>query len=101
MRFASLLLTALLPGLLLANEEGGRKDREEVWKDLMVVNRRSTSGKPTRLHQEVPRRVELAKGQNPPVIVLSCSDSRVPPEMVFDQGLGDLTILGGDGPSLP
>ena len=35
-------------------------------------------------------RMALTKGQKPFAVVLSCSDSRVPPEVVFDQGLGDL-----------
>jgi carbonic anhydrase len=39
------------------------------------------------------RRGELAKGQNPFAIVLGCSDSRVPAEIVFDQGLGDLFVI--------
>jgi len=39
------------------------------------------------------RRDELASGQAPFAIVLSCSDSRVPAEMVFDQGLGDLFVV--------
>src|ERR687888_109381 len=39
------------------------------------------------------RRLELASGQNPFAIVLGCSDSRVPAEIVFDQGLGDLFVI--------
>jgi carbonic anhydrase len=39
------------------------------------------------------RRAELAKGQEPFAIVLGCSDSRVPAEIVFDQGLGDLFVI--------
>jgi carbonic anhydrase len=39
------------------------------------------------------RRVELAQAQNPFAIVLGCSDSRVPAEIVFDQGLGDLFVI--------
>lgn len=38
------------------------------------------------------RRAELAKSQHPFAIIVSCSDSRVPPEIVFDQGLGDLFV---------
>jgi carbonic anhydrase len=43
--------------------------------------------------QAVKRRAELAKSQHPFSIIVSCSDSRVPPEIVFDQGLGDLFVL--------
>ncbi|MFT3837325.1 MAG: carbonic anhydrase [Myxococcaceae bacterium] len=38
-------------------------------------------------------REKLAKGQKPFAIVLSCSDSRVPPEIVFDQGLGEIFVI--------
>jgi carbonic anhydrase len=39
------------------------------------------------------RRRELTAGQEPFAIVLGCSDSRVPPELIFDQGLGDLFVV--------
>ena len=39
------------------------------------------------------RRTELAEGQEPFAIILGCSDSRVPAEIVFDQGLGDLFVI--------
>jgi carbonic anhydrase len=48
-------------------------------------------------HRDAPtsevRRRELAAGQEPFAIILGCSDSRVPAEMVFDQGLGDLFVI--------
>jgi len=43
--------------------------------------------------QAAKRRGELTKSQHPFAIILSCSDSRVPPELVFDEGLGDLFII--------
>ncbi|MBA3639811.1 MAG: carbonic anhydrase [Acidobacteria bacterium] len=39
------------------------------------------------------RRTELAAGQDPFAIILGCSDSRVPAEIIFDQGLGDLFVI--------
>jgi carbonic anhydrase len=39
------------------------------------------------------RRAELSAGQSPSAIILGCSDSRVPAEVVFDQGLGDLFVI--------
>lgn len=39
------------------------------------------------------RRIELTAGQQPFAIILGCSDSRVPAELVFDQGLGDLFVI--------
>ena len=52
-----------------------------------------SSNKMTHPHQNGQRRTETAAGQHPFAIVLSCSDSRVPPEMVFDQGFGDLFVV--------
>src|SRR4029077_14598005 len=43
--------------------------------------------------QAAKRRAELTKSQHPFAIIVSCSDSRVPPEIIFDQGLGDLFVL--------
>jgi carbonic anhydrase len=43
--------------------------------------------------ENAARRMELAAGQEPFAIVLGCSDSRVPAEIVFDQGLGDLFVI--------
>jgi carbonic anhydrase len=41
----------------------------------------------------VLRREEIAKGQHPMAMVLSCADSRVPPELIFNVGLGDLFVI--------
>ena len=46
-----------------------------------------------RLFQPAPRRTALVDGQNPFAIVLACSDSRAPVELIFDQGLGDLFVI--------
>ena len=45
------------------------------------------------LTQNQRRRIELAKDKNPFAIILGCSDARVPAEIVFDQGLGDLFVI--------
>jgi len=44
-------------------------------------------------HETAARLRQLASGQHPHAQILSCSDSRVPPELIFDQGLGDLFIV--------
>lgn len=65
---------------------------EQIWTDLMEGNRRFQVGKPAP-RELVPRRVELAEGQHPQVIVLACSDSRVCPSLLFDKNLGDLFVI--------
>ncbi|HET9178556.1 MAG TPA: carbonic anhydrase [Terriglobia bacterium] len=65
---------------------------DEIWTDLMEGNRRFREGKeaPRELAR---RRAELANHQNPRVIVLACSDSRVCPSLIFDKNLGDLFVI--------
>lgn len=60
-------------------------------------NERFVNGETTHPDQAVSRREALASGQKPFVAVLSCADSRVPPEIVFDQGLGDLFVVRSAG----
>ncbi len=61
---------------------------------LREGNRRFVSGtKISDILTSQTRRSELAAGQEPFAIILGCSDSRVPAEIVFDQGLGDLFVI--------
>lgn len=67
---------------------------KEALKRLQDGNRRFVSdvqGRGTLVGQT--QRSELVAGQNPFAIILGCSDSRVPLEIVFDQGLGDLFVI--------
>jgi carbonic anhydrase len=57
---------------------------------LLEGNQRYVRAGALRPNQSGERRLEVAAGQHPFALVLSCMDSRVPPELVFDQGLGDL-----------
>jgi len=57
-------------------------------------NRRFVAGDGSAAHLDLRRRrEELVQGQGPFAAVLACADSRVPPEIVFDQGLGDLFVV--------
>jgi carbonic anhydrase len=60
---------------------------------LKEGNGRYTGGSLQHPGQTTDRRTELANVQHPFAVIVSCSDSRVPPEIVFDQGLGDLFIV--------
>jgi carbonic anhydrase len=61
--------------------------------ELHAGNVRYAGGWPTQPRQTRDRRLEIASAQHPFAAVLGCSDSRVPPEIVFDQGLGDLFVV--------
>jgi carbonic anhydrase len=66
----------------------------EALERLREGNQRFASDGPTRRKaMSRRRRLELAQGQEPFAIILGCSDSRVPAEIVFDQGLGDLFVI--------
>lgn len=60
---------------------------------LMAGNQRYVHNNAQRPNQSGARRKELTAGQHPFAVVLGCADSRVSPELVFDQGLGDLFVL--------
>jgi carbonic anhydrase len=60
--------------------------------NLMAGNARYTQGSPIHPNQSAERQAEVAQGQHPWAAILGCIDSRVPPELVFDQGLGDLFV---------
>jgi carbonic anhydrase len=67
---------------------------QEALKLLREGNQRFVSEAPSRDTVESrARRLELAKGQEPFAAILGCSDSRVPVEIIFDQGLGDLFVI--------
>jgi carbonic anhydrase len=60
---------------------------------LKSGNARFVSGKSHFPRQQKEVLAELAKGQQPYATILGCSDSRVPPELVFDAGFGELFII--------
>ncbi len=66
---------------------------EEALKRLKHGNQRYVEQKLIHPNQTAERRAELSGGQYPFAVILGCSDSRVPPEVVFDQGLGDLFVI--------
>jgi carbonic anhydrase len=65
----------------------------EALQRLLDGNARFAAGATQQPPPDPTRLQELAKGQHPFATVLGCSDSRVPPEMVFDQGLGELFVV--------
>lgn len=66
---------------------------DQALEKLMAGNQRFVAMKLNRPNQSTQRLKELTKGQQPFTAILSCSDSRVPPEIIFDQGLGDLFVV--------
>lgn len=60
---------------------------------LKAGNERFAAGSQSTAKPTRDRRLETAKGQHPFAIVVGCSDSRTPPEVIFDQNIGDLFVV--------
>ncbi|HET9139455.1 carbonic anhydrase [Actinophytocola sp.] len=80
----------MLAGPAVALAAPDPPDPAAAWRALAVGNIRFTAGCPDHPHQDSGWRETLLAEQHPIACVLSCADSRVGPELVFDQGLGDL-----------
>ena len=70
---------------------------DKALEQLEAGNKRFVKAKAKHGHQNAKRRAEVASAQNPFAIIVSCSDSRVPPEVLFDQGIGDLFVIRSAG----
>ncbi|OPY05877.1 MAG: Carbonic anhydrase 2 [Syntrophorhabdus sp. PtaB.Bin184] len=60
---------------------------------LLDGNKRFAAMKQAHPNQDRARRDEVSAGQKPFAVIVGCSDSRIPPEILFDQGIGDLFII--------
>jgi carbonic anhydrase len=71
----------------------GPVNPQEALQRLLAGNERFVQGRSIHPNQTVTRLKEVAAGQSPFAVIVGCSDSRVPNEIIFDQGLGDLFIV--------
>jgi carbonic anhydrase len=71
-----------------------------AWKALKEGNERFVAGKPEHPSQSVEHRASLTAGQKPIAAIFGCADSRVPAELVFDQGLGDIFVVRTAGQAI-
>ena len=68
-------------------------DPDQALDLLRQGNARFVAAREQHTAHTIERRLHVASGQHPFAVVLACADSRVPPELVFDQGLGDLFVV--------
>jgi carbonic anhydrase len=87
-------------------QAGGRRsiNADEALRELLDGNRRFTSGNRTTPRGKPEDFLALAHGQYPEAVIVSCADSRVAPEILFDVGVGDIfvvrvagNVIGGAG----
>ena len=75
------------------NPDDAALSPEAALERLMAGNARYVAAKATHPHDDADRRRLVAAGQHPFATILACADSRVAPELIFDQGLGDLFVV--------
>ena len=91
---ASLVAVVSVFGALALASSGGGITADEALTRLLDGNKRYVEAKLNACGETtVAAREKLARGQQPYAIILSCSDSRVPPEIVFDKSLGEIFVV--------
>ncbi len=94
MLLLSLIMSLILTVPALSSGPGPGVSSDAALKMLQEGNAHFAAGKLKHPHQDKARRVQTAtKGQTPFAAILSCSDSRAPVELIFDQGVGDLFVV--------
>jgi carbonic anhydrase len=94
--FVAVSVSALVfsSAIVFASSGGVSVSSDEALARLMDGNKRYVENKMNVCGETTAAaREALAKGQKPYAIILSCSDSRVPPEIIFDKGLGELFVI--------
>lgn len=77
----------------MAERNPARQTPTEAWTELEAGNSRFAAGHGQHTGPHTVRRLELLGEQRPFALIVGCSDSRVPAEIVFDQGLGELFVV--------
>jgi carbonic anhydrase len=95
---AGLGLAAPKSVLAWAQKEAPAKSRapvnpDQAWRDLLDGNSRFVKGMPTGPRRSPEDFRGLAEGQYPEAVIVSCADSRVAPEILFDVGVGDIFVV--------
>ncbi len=94
MKHKKILLTVIGLILLLSSGVGASSSApDEAFQRLQEGNNRFTAWKAEHPRQGKKRLEETSQGQKPFAVILTCADSRVPPEVIFDQGVGDLFVV--------
>ncbi len=93
-----LVLFFMAHGSVAAPKAGDVVSPGQALQKLLAGNRSFIENRLTiKESSSAARRLSLASGQHPYAVVLSCSDSRVPPEIIFNQGPGDLFVIRDAG----
>lgn len=83
--------------VMAQNDSVAEISPDETLEALMAGNKRFVDQKRKNPSQDIVRIKEVSEGQSPFACILGCADSRVPPEIIFDRGLGDLFVVRDAG----
>ena len=86
-------LTLISASITIADQEATSVSASEAMRLILDGNQRFIAGKLEHPNQEPARRDLIAKGQHPFASILTCSDSRTAPEILFDRGIGDIFVV--------
>jgi carbonic anhydrase len=93
MRTLVVVLVLLASLVARADTAPATRSPDDALKALVAGNQRFVAGGASCPRQTPERRHEVASAQHPIAIVVGCADSRVPPEAIFGQGIGDLFVI--------
>ena len=88
---------AATPGRRTTDPKASPLTADQAWRKLAAGNARFVAGQQRHPHESLEWRQSLVEGQHPFAVILGCADSRVSPELVFDEGLGDLFVIRAAG----
>lgn len=91
--FSFWLLLITISTMAWAQHAANAVPADQALVKLRQGNQRYAGNKEEHPDETLGRRRELQAGQHPFAVILGCADSRVPPELIFDQGLGDLFVI--------
>jgi carbonic anhydrase len=95
-RFKSQIFVIFLLSLISSFADDHQKSKYSDFEILQILtegNKRFVEGKSIHPHQDLKTILENSKGQHPYAVIITCSDSRVPVEQIFDQGVGDIFVI--------
>lgn len=95
--FSLLMALSFNVGAVFASDNAQNLSAKEAIQKLKDGNKRFVENQALHPDESIQRKKDMLKGQHPFVVILSCSDSRVPPELIFDQGLGDIFEIRNAG----
>lgn len=94
--FLMLAFVLVLPfGFYFITKYFPQKQKSEygLLQSILLGNKRFAHGSPVHPHMNTNYIRSISKAQHPKAIIVACSDSRVSPELIFDEGLGDLFVI--------